>query len=319
MGRLKEKYTDNDYQIDTLYGIEAATAADKMTVCKSRPMLSLPQTSLTLMELKLFDVYLGRINPRDPSVNKVVFSKQEFCNLLGVNKINNSKLELCLEHLMKCVVKVHKEADGKATTDIVSLLSHARITYHDRYYKDLCAVELQCTKEAKKYIYNIDTVGYLRMNLARVLSFDGRNPYSLYQYLNQNTYRGHWEVGIDELKEYLGVSNKYKDIKDFERRVLIPCKKEIEDKTDLRFEYDKIKVGRRIQKIKFQIIKQQEPEIEEPKTFDDDYIPFAKDGERIELGHYKFDDEVPNYTAEDYNNDDFINQFRPDKRPRRRW
>lgn len=288
MGKLKEKYTDNDYQITALYGIETNNGADRMTVSKSKPILTLPQTSLTLMELKLFDVYLGRINPKDPTVTKVVFTKQEFCKLIGVDRINNSKLESCLVDLMKCILKVYYVEKGKAKTDIFALLSHARITYDDKFYKGICAIELQCTKEAKKYIYNVHTVGYLKMNLAKVLSFDGRNPYSLYQYLCQNAFRGHWEVDINELKAYLGVGD-YPKFKDFEKRVLKPSQKEIDEKTNLKFEYEKIKIGRRIQKLKFQIVKNQESEPED----DDLELPFSKPGEYNGLGRYRFDDEYP--------------------------
>ena len=63
-----------------------------------------------------------------------------------------------------------------------------------------------------------------------------------------------WTVDIDEFKTYLGVSNKYSDFKDLEKRVLLPALKEIEENTDLRLDYKKIKIGRRIQKIEFEIL-----------------------------------------------------------------
>lgn len=293
MGKLKDNQIDKA-PLTVLYGIESSSPTDKMIVCKSNSLLSLPRTSLRLMELKLFDIYLARINPQDPSITRVVFTKKELCEILGVVAISNEELDSYLYNLATYGVRIHHYVDGSPVKDIITLFSRARITYKDKHYKDICSIELKCSEDAKKYIYNVETVGYLRMNLAKVLSFDGRNPYALYQYLSQNVFRGHWEESIDDLKEFLGLGDKYKDIKDFERRVLRPSKKEIETKTDLKFEYKKIRVGRRIGKIAFQIVKNQEP-IDEPELEDDDdlALPFSKPGEYIGLGRYRFDDEYP--------------------------
>lgn len=231
MGRLKDKYTDAKYELTTYYGIESTAKSDRMVLCKSQAMLSLPRTKLSLTALKIFDIYLARINPEDPSITKVVFSKQELCDVLGVRKLNNEELKMTLASLMTCIVTIYVKGNKRQSKIILTgLLSKAEIVYDDPYYRDLATIELECTDSAKKYIYNVDAVGYLKMNLSRVLAFENRNPYSLYQYISQNSYRGHWEVDIDELKEYLGMCGKYRDIKDFEKWVLRPSKKEIEAK-----------------------------------------------------------------------------------------
>lgn len=279
MGYFKEKKTDNDYQLTALYGIESTAPTKAMTICKSQPFLALPQTKMTLLELKLFDIYLGKINPKDSTVTKVVFTKAELCKVLGVERINNEDLKKCLKTLMSSIVEVKGlTKNGRSRTSLISLLSVADITYEDAHYGNVATIELECSERAKQYIYNVDAVGYLRLNLARVLSFDNRNPYALFQYLNQNRFRGHWEVDINDLKEYLGIPGRYSDVKDFERWVLKPCKKEIEEKTDLRFKYEKIRVGRRIQKIKFQIIKKDIDTIDTLMISDDPdddlWVPF---------------------------------------------
>ena len=263
MGKVKDKRTDNDYQLTAFYGIESTAPTTAMTICKSQPFLALPKTKMTLMELKLFDIYLGKINPKDPTVTKVVFTKAELCKVLGVDKINNEDLKRCLKTLMSSIVEVKGIGrNGKSRTSLISLLSVADINYDDAHYGNVATVELECSERAKQFIYNVEAVGYLRMNLAKVLSFDNRNPYALYQYINQNRFRGHWEVDVEDLKEYLGIPGKYNDFDNLERRVLRPCKKEIEEKTDLRYRYEKIRVGRRIQKIKFTILKKDSPVID---------------------------------------------------------
>lgn len=285
MGKVKNIITDNDFQITELYGIETTAKISRMVICKSLPLLVLPRTDLSLTALKLFDIYLARINPKDPLVTRVVFTKAELCKILGVEKINNKELNGALKLLRECQFKI--ETDKTITLN--GLLSTAYITYKDEQFEGIAAVVLICNDKIKSLIYNVGSVGYIKMKLSEVLSFEGRNTYSLYQYLCQNLFRGHWITDIIDLKTYMGIDEKYKLFQNFERRVLIPCKMEIEKKTDLRFYYKKIRIGRQIKKLSFQIVKKSVVEEQQETEFDDDTIPFAKDGE-VSLSGYRFDD-----------------------------
>ena len=286
MGNVKNTITDNDFQITELYGIETTAQISKMVICKSQPLLVLPRTELSLTALKLFDIYLARINPKDPLVTKVIFTKSELCKILGVEKINNKELNGALKSLRECQFKI--ETDKTITLN--GLLSTAYITYKDEQYDGIAAIVLICNDKIKSLIYNVGSVGYIKMKLSEVLSFEGRNTYSLYQYLCQNLFRGHWIADITELKSYMGIDEKYKLFQNFERRVLIPCKKEIEEKTDLRFNYKKIRSGRKIKKLSFQIVKKAVVEEQQETEFDDDTLPFAQNGDKVSLSGYRFDD-----------------------------
>lgn len=286
MGNVKNTITDNDFQITELYGIETTAQISKMVICKSQPLLVLPRTELSLTALKLFDIYLARINPKDPLVTKVIFTKSELCKILGVEKINNKELNGALKSLRECQFKI--ETDKTITLN--GLLSTAYITYKDEQYDGIAAIVLICNDKIKSLIYNVGSVGYIKMKLSEVLSFEGRNTYSLYQYLCQNLFRGHWIADITELKSYMGIDEKYKLFQNFERRVLIPCKMEIEKKTSLRFNYKKIRSGRKIKKLSFQIVKKAVVEEQQETEFDDDTLPFAQNGDKVSLSGYRFDD-----------------------------
>lgn len=286
MGRIKEKHTDNDYQITALYGIGTTTKISKMVICKSQPLMVLTRTDLSLTAVKLFDIYLARINPKDSLVTKVVFTKSELCRILGVEKINNKELNCALKLLRDCRFQIKTDK----TITLNGLFSTAYITYEDEQYDGIAAVVLICNDMIKSLIYNVGSVGYIKMKLSEVLSFEGRNAYSLYQYLCQNLFRGHWIADISDLKSYMGIDEKYKLFQNFERRVLIPCKMEIEKKTDLRFNYKKIRSGRKIKKLSFQIVKKAVVEEQQETEFDDDTLPFAQDGDKVSLSGYRFDD-----------------------------
>lgn len=55
---------------------------------------------------------------------------------------------------------------------------------------------------------------------------------------------------LNELKEKLDIENKYKLYGDFKRRILNPAKKDLQE-SDMAFNFQEIKVGRKVEKIKF--------------------------------------------------------------------
>ncbi|MBL7817136.1 MAG: replication initiation protein [Saprospiraceae bacterium] len=63
----------------------------------------------------------------------------------------------------------------------------------------------------------------------------------------------HVEVDLEELKAMLGVADKYDLYGHFKTRVLDEAKKRLADTTDIRFDYEEIKAGKKVCKIKFHI------------------------------------------------------------------
>jgi plasmid replication initiation protein len=83
-----------------------------------------------------------------------------------------------------------------------------------------------------------------------------KNPYSIHTYLTlkilkDSSYKGEVILKVDEYKEKLGIKTKYIMIRQFEDRVLIIIKKEINKFTDINLDYKLIKEGRSFNKIKF--------------------------------------------------------------------
>lgn len=94
------KATKPDGPIRGLGGV----MANNMLVAKTDPLLTLAASNMTLQQLKLLDIYLGRIDSHDPSRRVVEFSKKDLEQILGVNKINLRTLDERLGELMKQVV-----------------------------------------------------------------------------------------------------------------------------------------------------------------------------------------------------------------------
>ena len=238
----------NSEQDGVYYGISNHSKKMDMVVCKSRPLLNLTKSSMSLLELKLFDLYLARINPNDDTRDIVVFTKSELEKMLKVSRVESSRLEKALENLMGYVVTLFLEPKRKKK---LTLFSQAELEYEDEEMKTTPTIRLHCNPYIKKYIFKPDAIGYLRTNINYLTSFKTRNAYSLYQYLGQNKFRGEWTVSIDALKTYMGLSGHYNNYKDFKRDVLSPSIKEIKEKTGMDVGYNLVTKNRKAQGLEF--------------------------------------------------------------------
>ncbi len=220
---------------------------NRLTVQKSIPLFSLWQSNMSLSEFKILDTYLSRINSHDPEKRTVVFTKGELEKLLGVKKINKSQLAARLKSLGRFI----DVEDGN--TKKVHQIALFEEAYGEMDSNGLWTVKLTCTTKAMKYIFNIDKLGYLRYKLHSIVCLKSRYAYVLFLYLEYNRFRKSWEIDVDMLRQFLNCDQdkSYAAFKVFNDRILKRCQKEIHEKTECRFEYEPIKMGRRVTAIRF--------------------------------------------------------------------
>lgn len=243
---------------------------EKLTVQKSTPLQSLAQSELTLSELKILDVYLSRIDSHDPEKRTVQIDKGELESVLGVTRIPKKELLKRLKHLFQAV-EVKDETKPKGFK-LVSLFEEADA---DPDETGLWTVTLTCTPSAREYIFNIENLGYLRYRLKNIVELKSRYSYILFMYLENNRFRKSWEIKLDDLKELLKCeANRYNQFKFFNAEILGKCHKELNEKTDCRFEYEPIKRNRTVIAVRFTMqtakaTTKEVPEVQElPKTED---------------------------------------------------
>lgn len=221
---------------------------EKLTAQKSTPLQSLTQTDLTLPELKILDVYLSRIDSHDPEKRTVQIEKGELERVLGVTRILKDDLDKRLRHLFQAVEV--KDKTKRKGFKIISLFEEADAEPDEN---DLWTITLTCTLPAREYIFNIENLGYLRYRLKNIIELKSRYSYILFMYLENNRgFRNSWEIKLDDLKELLKCNAEtYKTFFRFNGLVLSKCHKEINEKTDCKFDYEPIKRGRAIVAIRF--------------------------------------------------------------------
>lgn len=214
---------------------------------KSKPLLSLWNSPLTLAEFKILDAYLARINSHKPEKRNVRFSKGELEALLDVQKINAEDLKLRIDHLS---INVTLEDKSNPTHFVSIALFEKAECIQDN--QGMWQVDLMCTPSAMRYIFNIEDIGYLRYKLNAVIHLASRYSYLLFLHLERNRFRGTWEVSFKDLREFLGCTGDYyNSFKHFNNDILKRSKKELEEKIDCDFHYETIKKGRYVTDVRF--------------------------------------------------------------------
>lgn len=244
---------------------------DKLTVQKSNPIFALWQSDLTLAEFKILDTYLARINSHEPDKRRVVFTKGELEEKLGVTQIKREDLEKRLIHLMGNVVRV-PDKTTKRGFRLVTLFEEVDAEQDDY---GQWTVTLECTQKAMKYFFNIEKLGYLRYKLRCITSITSRYTYIMFTYLESNRFRKSWEVPLAELKEILNCNKEetYKEYKHFNNLILKKVQKEMHEKTECRFSYEPVKKGRSVVALRFTLetLPELAVDISEPEPSDIDF------------------------------------------------
>lgn len=223
---------------------------NKLLVQKSNPLYSLWKSPLSLPEFKILDTYLSRINSHKPEMRRVIFEKGEMESLLGVTKINLPELKSRLKNLMT-VIEVQDPALKKGFK-LVNLFDEAVAEQDD---DGLWKVQMEASKKAFEYFFNIEQLGYVRYRLRSVIQLTSRYSYILFCYIEKNRYRKSWDASVEELKTLLNCKDDptYQQYKYFNNLILRKCHKEITQKTECKFSYESIKKGRKVIALHFEV------------------------------------------------------------------
>lgn len=225
------------------------TENEKLLIQKSNPLLTLSETALTLPELKILDAYLARINSHEPEKRQITFEKGELENLLGITRILKKDLSDRIDNLFQIVTIQDNKFPNKFKK--IALFESAECMQDEN---GLWQINLMCTNSAMEYIFNVENLGYLKYRLKNVVNLTSRYSYVLYLFLEDKFYIKKWEVSLYELKKMLNCNaERYKEFKFFNSEILKKCKKEINEKTTINFEYVPIKKGRKVVAIEFKI------------------------------------------------------------------
>lgn len=225
---------------------------------KSKPLVWAKFNNYTSNELKILEVYLSRINAREPESSSVMFTKKEYCELMGIHP--NTKTQQL------------KKYTGKFIGNYVTLNIDGGYEQYPLFTKVTCqkdpelgevTIKLTCNPDLKQIFFQLAEDGYIRYKLKNIISLNSRYSVRLYSLLKDKAYGNYeWVVDVEELRKLLDINApRYDSFKYLNAEILKKCEEEINSNTDIRFSYEKIQRGRTTRAVKFFITEIEENEI----------------------------------------------------------
>ncbi len=213
----------------------------KELVVKANELIEMP-VDFNLMQLKLFAKIVVSIRD-NPTEEYYSFSVKKLLEDFDLADTNYTHLKNATKGLIRPVVI---KGEGIA--------EQQKAFFTDVDYDSKGTVQFRIHKDLKPLILNLERnyTQYYFSNIARLKS---AYAIRIYELLKQYQFRGERIIGLDELRKFLKIDEKkYCKINDFKRFVILVAQKELEEKTDIYFEIEEIKEGKRIVKLRFIIL-----------------------------------------------------------------
>jgi plasmid replication initiation protein len=222
------------------YGGDKMKQKQNELIVKSNKLIE-ASYKLTAGEQKIIYKLTSIINKNDDDFKEYSFKISEFIELLGIkDQSKYTEIPKITKGLMKKVFTIH---DEKGELQI-SWLSSVR------YLKGTGEVILKFDSNLKPLLLELKKE-FTKFNIKNVIKFKSFYSMRIYELLKQYLNIGERNFELDELRYILGIElEEYKLYSDFKRYVIVQAQKEL-IKSDLYFDFQEIKTGRKVTSIKF--------------------------------------------------------------------
>lgn len=217
---------------------------------KSKALVWAKFTDYTAGELRLLEVYLSRINPRDPESSNVSFTLAEYCKLLDL-KLNSKNLKSQVKHFLGNVVSVPLNADGTEYV-MYPLFTKAEVKFNRESLS--YDVSINCNPDLRPVFFDIARSGYVKYRLRYTIGMKQQASILMYSMIRDwmNRSLTSNKIGLKQLRDHLGANDaSYDDFRALRRRVLEPAVEEIGNVSDIIVDFEKICTGRKVVAVEF--------------------------------------------------------------------
>ena len=250
-------------------------------VTKSNYFIMNSSYDLSLEEQKIILTLASMVHPNDEEFKPYKFKIVEFMQLLGVeDKSKYIEIPKLTKELMK---KVFEIKEDKALIQ-TAWLSGAK------YEKGSGMVELTFSPYLKPYMLKLNTM-FTQYKLGNILSMKSKYSPRIYELLKCNEFKkqSYLEIEVEELRKLLKADTIYPKYNDFKRYIIERTQKELKKISDISFDFEEIKTGRKVTSLRFYIHPNKKNinnhhvinEVSATVSEEDDKIDFSKHIEQI--------------------------------------
>lgn len=223
-----------------MYTAELVETNSSKLVTKSNLLIE-ANYKLGVVEQKIILCLASNIQPNDSDFKTYTLPIKEFTNLLGLKgKPKYTDLKQTTKNLMQKVfeVRINKKVIQ------VSWLSYVA------YNETEGTIDLRFDPFLRPYLLELKRE-FTSYKLENVVKLKSSYAIRIYELLKQYEKIQERTITLSDLRKMLGAEDIYPAYGNFKQRVLVPAQKELKKKTDISFEIEEIKEGRRVEKVKF--------------------------------------------------------------------
>lgn len=215
--------------------------------------------SMSLQQKRIMIWLVSQIRPEDIDFKEHVLGVKELieiCNLSGESAYKELK-NITFSLIEKGIRILDVTNPSKDVETQVSWLSSAKY--------DLGEVRLAFSPELKPYLLQLKDK-FTAIDVSDLMQFKSVHAVRIYELLKQYYNIGERTLSIEEIKQCCGVPDRLIKYDHFEKKLLLIAQREINEKSDIHFEFERIKRSRKIISIKFIISKNKEYELRNNPT-----------------------------------------------------
>lgn len=222
---------------------------DKRLVVKSNFLVE-ASYKLSAIEQKIILSLSTKIKKEDQEFKKYTFNLGELSSFLGLNtNADYAYLQETTRALLSKVLILKKESSILQTHWFESV----------EYFEKTGTVSMCFSPDLKPFMLQLKE-NFTKFQLKYAIQLKSRFSIRTYELLKQYETIGTREFLLADLKEMLGVGPAdYPLYGNFKAKVLLVAQKELQAKTDIAFDFEEIKVGRSVGRIRFNIHSQVVP------------------------------------------------------------
>lgn len=242
--------------------------------------------NISLQEKRLLVIAISKTQTTNGKIDKVTVSCDEVIEHCGLSKDPGS-LYVELKKLASkirsrtLIVRKLENPGGFLCTGWVNEIE---------YYEKKGLIEIQFSNCIVNLITHIKD-NFTIIPIAQTLGLSSIYAMRLFELLKQYEKIGERKISVSELRSYFSLSeNKLKSYKDFKRDTILIAQREINSKTDIRFDFYEIKQSKKVVEIVFEIHqnKKENEEIEKNKTILNKLKEELKDRSLVKLNNLGF-------------------------------
>lgn len=199
--------------------------------------------SMTLDEMRILSLTLGVFNPENPSKRDFEFTVDEFCkHFPDVNP------DIAYTQVQNAIRKISRR--WMTLRDDEYMLDEVVFVTDRTYFKNEGRFRIMFHERLMPYIAELHN-RFTKYKLANIGTLSSTHSIRLYELCSQYRDKGWRQTTVDDLKEWLQITDKYPRYNSFNQRVLTPAVDEINEKTDLLVSVEPVRKGRAVTALKF--------------------------------------------------------------------